>query len=40
VCDHSVLRKHVTRQIMLENDEAQQIADALNRIEDFKCGKH
>ena len=40
VCDHDVLRRHVTRQIMLDNDEAQQIADALNRIEDFKCGKH
>lgn len=40
VCDHDVLRKNITRQVFVDNDEAQQIADALERIEDFKCGKH
>jgi hypothetical protein len=40
VCDHSVLRKHIKRDEFLSNDEVQQIADALERIEDFKCGKH
>jgi len=40
VCDHSVLRKHIKRDEFLDNDEVQQIADALERIEDFKCGKH
>ena len=40
VCDHTVLRKNITRQVFMDNDEAQQIADALERIEDFKCGKH
>jgi len=40
VCDHSVLRKHIKRDEFLSNDEVQQIADALERIEDFKCGNH
>jgi len=26
--------------VFLENDEAQQLADVIERVEAYKCGKH
>lgn len=40
VCDHNVVRTGRTREVFLGNDEAQQLADVIERVEAYKCGKH
>ena len=40
VCDHRSVRKNISRGTIMEVDEDRQLSDALDRIEEYKCGKH